>query len=128
MRKVLVILFALVCLNSSAQSPTENEKPYYYYLQMHPFAWVGGKEWRGEICLDNFDPYIICDANNERMIFSGPMQIFNYLIKVGWEFVSFESVNGHFYYIFRKLVMNDEDAKSGMNLLTSDEMKKAKKK
>lgn len=128
MKIVFVILFALVSLNSSAQSTTENGKPYYYYLQMHPFAWVGGKEWRGEICLDRHDPYIICDANNERMAFSGPMHIFNYLIKLGWEFVSFESVDAHFYYIFRKQVMKDEDAKTGMNLLTSDEIKKAKKK
>ena len=78
---------------------------------MHPFAWVGGKEWRGEICLESFDPYIIYDANNERMAFSGPMQIVNYLIKIGWEFVSFESVDAHFYYIFRKLVTKDEEAK-----------------
>lgn len=128
MRKVLVILFALVCLSSSAQNTTENEKSYYYYLQMHPFAWVGGKEWRGEICLDGYDPYIICDGNNEKMVFSGPMQIVNFLSKIGWEFVTFENVGGQFFYIFRKLVVKDEDAKSGMNLLTSDEMKRAKKK
>ena len=128
MRKALVILFSLVCLSSSAQDTTENEKSYYYYLQMHPFAWVGGKEWRGEICLDGFDPYFICDDNNEKMVFLGPMQIVNFLSKIGWEFVTFESVGGHFYYIFRKLVIKDEDAKLGMNLLTSDEIKKAKKK
>ena len=127
MKIVFIFLFALVSLKSSAQSTTENVKPYYYYLQMCPFAWVGGKEWRGEISLDNYDPYILCDANNERIAFSGPMQIFNYLIKLGWEFVSFESGNGGFFYIFRKLVTKDEDAKAGMNLLTSDEIKKAKK-
>ena len=95
---------------------------------MHPFAWVGGKEWRGDICLDSHEPYVICDDNNEKMTFSGPMQIVNFLSKIGWEFVSFENVNGHFYYIFRKLVTKDEDARLGMNLLTSDEIKKAKKK
>ncbi len=129
MRKIITILFALVCINLSAQSTTERrDKPYYFYLQMHPFAWAGGKEWRGEINLDGYDPYIICDNNNERMAFTGPMQIVNFLSKVGWEFVTFESVGGHFYYIFRKLVTNDEEARLGMNLLTSDEMKKSKKK
>lgn len=127
MRKVLVILFALVCISASAQSTTENEKPYYYYLQMHPFAWIGGKEWRGDVSLDGFEPYIICDENNEKIAFSGPMQIVNFLSKLGWELVTFESVNGQFYYIFKKLVIKDEDARSGMNLLTLDEMKKAKK-
>lgn len=127
MKFIFIFLFAIVSLNSSAQNTTENVKPYYFYLQMHPFAWAGSKEWRGEICLDSDDPDIICDAKNEKMAFSGPMQIVNYLTKVGWEFVSFESVNGHFYYIFRKLVIKDEDAKTGMNLLTSDGIKKAKK-
>ena len=128
MRKYLVILFALFSLNLFAQSASENAKPYYYYLQLHPFAWLGGKEWRGEICLDGFEPYIICDDNNERVAFTGPMQIVNFLSKIGWELVTFENVNGHFYYVFRKLVEKDEDARLGMNLLTSDEIKKAKKK
>jgi len=127
MRNVLLILFALVCLNSSAQNTTEKEQPHYYYLQLHPFAWVGGKEWRGEICLDGYDPYIICDENNERMVFSGPMQIVNYLSKIGWEIVTFENVSGQFYYLFRKLLIKDEEARAGMNLLTSDEIKKTKK-
>lgn len=95
---------------------------------MHPFAWVGGKEWRGEISLEGYDPYIICDENNEKMAFSGPMQIVNFLSKIGWEFVTFENAGGQFFYIFKKLVIKDEDARSGMNLLTSDEIKKAKKK
>lgn len=128
MRKILVTLFVLICLNSFAQGTVESTKPYYFYLQLHPFAWAGSKEWRGDICLDGYEPYVICDDNNEKMIFSGPMQIVNFLSKVGWEFVSFENVNGHFYYIFRKLVTKDEEAKTGMNLLTTDEIKKAKKK
>ncbi len=128
MRKALVALFLLTCMSSFAQSTIENAKPYYFYLQMHPFAWASSKEWRGDVCIDSYDPYIICDDNNEKMTFSGPMQIVNYLSKVGWEFVNFENVNGHFYYIFRKLVTKDEDAKLDMNLLTADEIKKAKKK
>lgn len=95
---------------------------------MHPFAWVGGKEWRGDICLEGYDPYIICDENNEKMSFSGPMQIVNFLSKIGWELVTFESVGGHFYYIFRKLVTTDEEIRMNMNLLTLDEIKKIKKK
>ncbi len=122
------MLFAFICLNSFAQSTIENTKPYYFYLQMQPFAWVGAKQWRADVCLDGYEPYVICDDNNEKMIFSGPMQIVNFLSKIGWDFVSFENVGGHFFYIFRKLVTKDEDARLGMNLLTADEIKKAKNK
>lgn len=128
MRKILIILFAFICLNSFAQSTIENTKPYYFYLQMQPFAWVGGKQWRADVCLDGYEPYVICDDNNEKMIFSGPMQIVNFLSKIGWDFVSFENAGGHFFYIFRKLVTKDEDARLGMNLLTADEIKKVKNK
>ena len=127
MKKLLFILFTFVSLNTFAQVTSENEKPYYYYLQLHPFAWLGGKDWRADICLDNYEPYIICDDNNEKMKFSGPMQIVNFLSKVGWELVTFENVNGQFFYVFRKLVLTDNDAKEGMNLLTEEEIKKVKK-
>lgn len=127
MKKLLIILFAFVSLNTFAQGTSENEKPYYYYLQLHPFAWVGGKEWRADICLDNYEPYIICDDNNEKMKFAGPMQIVNFLSKAGWELVTFENVNGQFFYVFRKLVLKDKEAKEGMNLLTEEEIKKVKK-
>ena len=69
MRKILVTLFVLICLNSFAQGTVESTKPYYFYLQLHPFAWAGSKEWRGDICLDGYEPYVICDDNNEKIIF-----------------------------------------------------------
>ena len=55
------------------------------------------------------------------------MQIVNYLSKIGWEIVTFENVSGQFYYLFRKMLIKDEEARAGMNLLTSDEIKKTKK-
>ena len=127
MRKTLFVLFTLACLNASAQGIGDTNKSYYYYLQMFPLSYVGSKSWKAHIWMDDQEPYVICDDNNEQKKFAGAMQIVNFLSKAGWEYVSRDNINGQLHYIFRKLVQSDEDAKIGLNLLTSDDIKRKKK-
>lgn len=125
MKKILLLIFVFISLNAIAQD-TDECKSYYYYCEMTAEGkW--GTDYKGFLSMDNKERFIICDENNAPIVFIKIMQIVNHMSKAGWEYVSREAIDGYMHYVLRKKVTKDEDAKLGLNLLTSDEIKKAKK-
>ena len=122
----LFVVIVFISLNSLAQNTNESNKPYYYYCEMS-MQGKWGADWKAIIEMEDNDTFIICDENNQPIIFKKNMPIVNMMSKAGWEFVESNTVGNFMHYIFRKLVTKDEEAKMGLNLLTSDEVKKAKK-
>lgn len=118
MKKIMILMLLMVSMSTYAQS-SQKEKMYYYYcILSYELKWG---DYYGNLLSD--DDYKICDENNSPISFKNNMQILNYMSKLGWEFVSEDASS----FIIRKMVNNDEEVKSGLNLLTSKEVKKAKK-
>ena len=125
MRHFFIVIFATISLNSLAQNTIDSNKPYYYYCEMTAEA-KSGTGTISYLWMDKTERYIICDKDNQPIIFANVMQVVNHLSKVGWEYINREAIDSHIYYVLRKQVTKDEDAKNGLILLTSDEIKKAK--
>ena len=71
---------------------------------------------------------VVCDEENQAVVFNSNMDALTYLSKRGWIFVGTVTPGNLIHYILKKEVSRDEDAKDGLNLLTLDEEKKARKK
>ena len=58
----------------------------------------------------------ICNEKGERIEFKNMVDVMNYMSKRGWDFVDSKiNPNGSvYYYMFRKLVKSDEEAKKGI--------------
>ena len=122
----LFVVFVFISLTSTAQNTNESNKPYYFYCELSLIGkW--GSDYKAYLEIDNTEQLVICDENNQPIIFKKTMPIFNMMSKAGWEFVESNTVGNYMHYIFKKQVTKDEEAKIGLNLLTSEEVKKAKK-
>ena len=126
MKHFLLIIFSIVSLNSFAQNANEGNNSYYCYCIMQAKG-TWGSALKGYIDMDMNGRYTICDKNNKPMGFQNYIQIVNLMSKVGWEYVRCENIGSDLDFILKKKVSNDQEAKDGLNLLTDEELKKAKK-
>lgn len=115
MKKLLLFIafvFAVMCIQ--AQDTVRNE-PYYFYCQFKGVMQASGRIkpnkmlWNG-----NKDEQKLYDASGEEMQFNNIVEVINYMAKKGWELDNTIVYTSWFYYIFKKKVTNDKEAKEGL--------------
>lgn len=122
MKKLLlfsVLLFASMFVK--AQDAIKDVEPYYFYCQcrgvMQGIGRIDPKTliWNGEK-----SEMVLTDENGKELDFKNMTDVMNYMSKRGWEFdnVYVSVPDGWYYYIFKKKVTSDEEAKAGLYFKT----------
>lgn len=126
MKKYCIILFALISLQASAQEVNDG-KSYYYYCEFYLNSMWGGS-YHANLYMNDDEILTICDENNEPITSKEHIYFLNMLSKLGWIFVESNVRGNYMHYLLKKEVKNDNEAKAGLNLLTSSQIKEMKKK
>lgn len=117
MKKFLLFLMsAFISMQISAQNLDKPDEPYYFYCQVLSDLTLSGKMKVRILWNDQNTGTDICNEKGERIEFKTMVDVMNYMSKRGWDFVDSKiNPNGSvYYYMFRKLVKSDEEAKKGI--------------
>ena len=121
--KKLLFFFALLLASIfvKAQDTIKTVEPYYFYCQVRGVMQISGRIepskiiWSGEK-----KEMVLTDENGRDLWLDNMADVMNYMSKRGWELdnVFVLDHNSWFYYIFKKKVTSDEEAKAGLYFKT----------
>lgn len=112
MKKFIVIFLLTLSVNVSAQRIDKPNEPYFVYCYLTLSMQNEAQLTIGE----DGDYYIIADEDGKKINFPSKVNFFTYLGKRGWEYVECLNV-GDWRFIFRKKVLHDYEAFSGLKLI-----------
>lgn len=117
-KTILSLILMCVTLGVNAQNYKKDGKPYPFYCQLLGQTNLIG-QLRLTIMWDN-QPMEnhLRDENGKKIEFNSMTHAMNYMAKRGWEYVDCvtysEAGKPTVHYIFKKYVVNDEEAKEGL--------------
>lgn len=121
MRKMFLLSLLLVSLTVSAQRIDKPNEPYFVYCYLTLSMQNEAQMTIGE----DGNYYMLADEDGNKLYFPSKVNFFTYLGKRGWEYVECLDV-GDWRFIFRKKVLNDNDAFSGLKLVYKNGKNKGK--
>ena len=109
MRKLFLLSLLFLSLSVSAQRIDKPNEPYYIYCTV-----VGGGMLVSTIYIgEEEEEYFIMKDNEDKEKFKTGNDAMTYMSKRGWEYVGREGTTG---YVFRKIVISDDEAYTNLNL------------
>ena len=121
MKKIFLLSLLLVSLTVSAQRIDKPNEPYFVYCYLSLSMQNEAQMTIGE----DGNYYILADEGGNKLSFPSKVNFFTYLGKRGWEYVECLNV-GDWHFIFRKKVLNDNEAFSGLKLVYKNGKNKGK--
>lgn len=112
MKKLFLLSLLLVSLSVSAQRIDKPNEPYYVYCYLTISMQNEAQLTIGE----DGNHYNIANEYGKKVSFPSKANFFSYLGKRGWEYVECLDT-GDWRFVFRKKVLNDNEAFSGLKLI-----------
>ena len=112
MKKSIIIFLLTLTVSVSAQRIDKSNEPYFVYCYL-----TIGMQNEAQLTIgEDGNYYIIADEDGKKLSFPSKVNFFTYLGKRGWEYVECLDT-GDWRFIFRKKVLHDNDAYSGLKLI-----------
>ena len=113
MKKLIIIFFLTLSVSVSAQRIDNPNEPYFVYCYLS----MASLQNDAQLTIgEDGNIYFIADEDGNKLSFPSKINFFTYLSKRGWEYVECLDISD-WRFVFRKKVLHDNDAYSGLKLM-----------